>query len=882
MRKVPAVAVAAALVAVLSSVPARADVSLPGNQHIGDGESVTFTPKDPVTRTQMQANPTNFHLSQTTTITAVQLVNPVELDDRLQVFIDDMTTARAGTLSGSCDDGGTCIYTLTTPLTLNAGSHTIWPDGGCSTGGFAVPCLVSENDFGFDSVNLVSTQTATSRMYNRRQHLGDSNEANDDYGGKYYPDSKEGSPLSFTFNLDLARVLSEIRFYRLRDVNTAPLSYGYVSVDGTFMGNLTADGTPLILSTSVLLAAGNHTLEVTAGQSTGADQDDASWDDVVLIIVNNPATTPGEFNAVDVGGDAGTGQLRTKIAGSAFDVDLVAVTSGAQFAAYTGTVSVELLDASTTTGTVTSGTNCDAGWTSVATLAAGVTFAAADAGRKTVSLTYADALKDARLRITDSALGVTGCSTDNFAVRPDTLASVSVTHDDSRTAGTTESLQTSGITATSNPVHRAGQKFTIQATAYNAASVVTPTYSGSPTLLASASVPGMGSTVGSLSMTGAWTATGGTLRNDTVAYSEVGAVTARLVDTDYAVVDADDSTDAERWIGPVYFDIGRFIPDHFTFAPLVDAEFSVGCTSGGFGFTYIGQRFDFAAQPSALVTAVAFGGTSTLNYDGTLYKIPIIDAVPGPGHLDQAATTYAALAHASFDQTAIPNPNNTFVNQGLGVSLYTVAPSGGYRFTRGAPEGPFDADIAIAVTLTDSDGVTLEPSPAGFGELNVGDGIPFGNGTTTSDDFREMRFGRLAIDNAHGSEKLALPVPLRVEYWETTGGAGFVRNLLDSCTSLAVGDFALSGDLGGPPDPPADTSVFSLSAFLSGLATLTLSAPGDPGQATISASLAATGKEYLQAYNPIGGNYDADPTAIATFGIASNNPRRVYQREVIR
>src|SRR5207302_640097 len=113
------------------------------------------------------------------------------------------------------------------------------------------------------------------------------------------------SPLSFTFTTDLTRILSEVRFYRLRDVNASALTYASVSVDGAFVGNLTGDGGPFILSPSLLVASGSHTLSVSAGLATVADEDDISWDDIVLLFVNNPATTPGQFNAVDVGGNAG-------------------------------------------------------------------------------------------------------------------------------------------------------------------------------------------------------------------------------------------------------------------------------------------------------------------------------------------------------------------------------------------------------------------------------------------------------------------------------------------------------------------------------------------------------------------------------------------------
>ena len=54
----------------------------------------------------------------------------------------------------------------------------------------------------------------------------------------------------------------------------------------------------------------------------------------------------------------------------------------------------------------------------------------------------------------------------------------------------------------------------------------------------------------------------------------------------------------------------------------------------------------------------------------------------------------------------------------------------------------------------------------------------------------EIRYGRLRLSNALGSERLALPVSMRAEYWN---GTGFVVNALDSCTTLPRSSIAMSG-----------------------------------------------------------------------------------------
>lgn len=828
--------VAALLGLALLAGPASADILLQGSQHIGDRESAgsSFDPDDPVSRQQMQAKPSHFHLSQAVVITAVRLENADDLDGRLRVFIDNMSTALPGTLSGN-------TYTLTSPLPLGAGVHTIWPDGGCSAGGFALPCVFGgENDFGFSAIRLVSSQITFSRAFTRRTHLGVDSEGDDDYLGSWYPDAGDGNTRSFAFTVEASRSLTEIRFYGMRDIS-ASSSGPRVRIDGTLVGTVGANGDPPPLTPNLALAAGPHTLTVEVGQHGNGSNDDVSWDDIVLVMINNPSTTPGQFNAVDPGADAAAGAITTKVAGTPFTLDLAAVTGGAQFTAYTGTLAVELVDASNAAG------SC-ATWPAVANVG-NVTFTAADNGRRTATFSYAEALPDARVRMTDSALVLSSCSVDNFAIRPHTFGNLVVSHADAATAGTTEALDTTApFSAATTPVHRAGRPFTVQATAYNSAGAVTQNYAGEPTITATASL--LGSVAGTAAASG-WTyPSAGSVRSDSVTYDEAGAAQLALVDSSFAAVDADDTDAATRATTAVSFAVGRFIPDHFTFQSVTDGELAPACAGGA--FTYVGQAFGFATGnvPSARITAVAFGGTATRNYtDPGLYRLVL--------HASGSALPVSAYAAAAgtFDTSVIPDPDNSLVNEGNGKSLLTlVPPAGGYRFARGAPELPFDAEITITPSVTDLDGVTFEAAnPGRFGDPATG-GIAF------TGDANLMRFGRVVVQNAHGSERRSLAVPLRAEFWNN----GFQANGLDSCTALALSDVTLTTALATTP---------SLSGW-----TLTLSAPNAPGQVTIDLNAPL----WLRTDDADADTtYDDNPRGVATFGLANDRQRRIYQREVV-
>ena len=846
-----------ALVALLALWPgaAAADVLLSGFQHVGDGSDNLLEPSDPVTRAQMRSNPSYFYLSQTTVVTAIQINEPEQLDGQLQVFIDDMTTPLAGTTSGSCDDGGTCTYTLTTPLTLAAGTHTIFPDGGCSlASGFPTTCLagVGENDFGISSITLVSAQITLSRTFNRRTHLGDNNDGNNDYGGQYYPDANEGLSKSFSFSLETSRVVTEVRVHRLRDVSASAASFAAVAIDGTSTGTLAANGDPYSLAANTTLAAGAHTLTVTVGVASGNDEDDISWDDIVLVMINNPATAPGLFNAVDVGDDAATGSITTKVAGAGVTVDLVALSGATPFTGYTGTLYYEIVDASSASG------SC-ATWPAMAS--GSVLFSAADNGRKTVTIPYATLLTNARIRLYDAALALTSCSADNFAIRPYELAGIVVSHADSATPGTTENLATSGFSASTQPVHKAGRYFTIQATAYNSAGTVMTAYAGSPTLTAVASV--LGSNVGTAGASG-WTyPSAGTLRSDAAYYNEAGAVRLRLEDTTFAAIDADDPTTTGLALTSANFEVGRFIPDHFAFNETTPAQFVTQCVAGG--FTYVGQAFTFSSTPAAQVVAVSSGGTTTTNYDGPLYKIT---QAAGGGALPKSTYSVSPATPVLYT-AAVADPDNTFLNQGNGVSLFTLIPqAGGYYFPKSpsGPVNPFNAQVVIALTFSEGDGVGFDATdPGSFGV--AGTGIPFTAGN-------EFRFGRLVIDSNHTSEYNPLTIPLRAEYF----AGGFRTNTADNCTALALSDLLLGGNLAGPPDPPADPAV-SLGALSNGRWDFVIAAPNTPGQITIEAVLG--GMTPPAPWLGVGPTWSDNPRGVATFGLSNDRDLRIFQREVI-
>jgi hypothetical protein len=856
MRQTLARVAALALLAV--ALLARADVELSGFFHTGDEDNKTeFTPLDPVECNKYRSNPSTFDLTEAATITGVTLHNAIDLQNAV-ITVDIDGVQRSAVSCTACDlcEGTTSCGDVTIDLlpdvSLSAGVHTlavIDPSGSSSN------CL-SSNDFGWSKMTLLSTATSTSVMLNQRRHIGDSIDSDDDYdtndnANPFYPDSIDAAAVTQAFTLSTARRLTEVSLYKLRDLDVNDAG---IEVDGTFLGNLADtddpyEDNPTTVSTGFLLASGTHTVTVQTGNLAVTSLDDFSWDDIILrFAATTAAGTAGFFNAVDVGGNVLTGAIQTKIAGGAFTLDLYALDGfgAGQNTTYAGAATVEVLNASNSSGT-TDAYGCNSSWSSAQSLGS-VIFVG---GKAQVSGTFLNAgLQEARIRVTDSATSASGCSIDNFAIRPASL-SVAPSHATESTAGTTTALTnaaTSGL-----PRHRAGAPFTIVATGVTAGGTAVSSYDGSPTA-ATPVVLAPATVAGSLTL-GSWgAASGGARRTDTVTYSEVGAVTIALEDTSWANVDADDSAAAQRTVtGSV--STGRFVPDHFK---VTDGTLSPACAADG--FSYLGSALTWATAAVTLTAENALATpTTTQNYAGALETLP--DTLAQPTY---AAYDDPALAGTpTLNTTGIAVP--TIGAASAGVATLTL-PS--LAFTRSLVAA-FSAEIAVTLpTFADGDDIAPSESPIVIGSATAGGGIAFTGGA------KSQRFGRLYFEPRYGSERLPMDVPLRAEYFD---GVSFMPNTADAfCTTLTTGNVTLAA-LGG------QTHVVNANG--NGRWTVTLSAPNVSGQAGLSIDVAAPGATVpyplLSADADGNGTYAEDPATTVTFGLHTQDDKRIYQREVV-
>jgi hypothetical protein len=564
---------------------------------------------------------------------------------------------------------------------------------------------------------------------------------------------------------------------------------------------------------------------------------------------------PAAMNAVDVGASATSGKIGTKTAGVSFTLDLYALNSS-KSAVDTANASAILVDllANTATGVSLDANNCPTSFTSLAvgtfTFASGKVAAAAIGA-------VSNAWRDVRVRMrypSTGAASVTACSSDNFAIKPATLA-VQASDATASTAGTARILNVASAPGT--PVHRAGQPFTLSVTAYNGAATpaVASNYAGTPAV-ATATAISPATSSGSL-VAGSFSASAGTATSSTATYSEAGSASVVLQDTTFASVDAGDGTAAScagYYVCSAATTIGRFVPDHFAISASAPGA---ACN----GFTYFGQDF----STPFVITAQNAANATTQNYSGTLARL-------------------ALTSWSGFVFTASGNPSGSTLSSGATAptgswALGVASVGAGQNLSAPATPSP-PASVSILAQPVDSDGVTTAAA------------------TPITSSAATLYQGRARMQNAIGPETLDLPVPFRVEYWQSAI-AGWQLNSADTCTpatvAIASGTLAASStcvrDSGSPGASGAGcagTPTIANHRFLEGGVSgtdaggvagfagnfnLWLKGPGagNLGFVTLTASVPA----WLQYnWSGVAGN----PSAIATFGMNRGGPV-IYRTE---
>jgi len=535
---------------------------------------------------------------------------------------------------------------------------------------------------------------------------------------------------------------------------------------------------------------------------------------------------PSGFNAFEPATPAGSvnGVIYTKLAATAFNLDVVALKIGpAVETGFTGDVKVELADAS---GGAVCGARPVIG--SAQTLA----FAAADAGRKAATFTENNAWQNVTVRMSYPATGaptIVACSTDAFAIRPQTFI---------------VSANLGGATLA------AGLNFSMTASSgYN-------NYTGTPVLDTALMRDHNNNAIGIL-LGNFPAAVAGDAAGNSFQYHDVGTIsllTDAVSDGNFTGVDQPNDcvigSTANVLTGGKYGcevgsapagPFGRFYPHHFTYA----ATLAAACAGGG--FTYMDQP---NLGISLALQAMSAAETVTARYTAGYVPLGTFDITGDNGG---NAVNLARLT------PALP----AFVWNNGSYTVNTATSS----FARDvAPDGPYDNFALKANILTEPDGVNI-----------VGSNL---SNTT------RIRYGRIRMLNAYGSELLPLNLPLTVQHFN---GSGWSTNTLDTCTTLAASNLAYTfggnlaacetaGTLSGSA-PTFNLRLAAAGAGNNGTADMTLNlgvaaagntctSVGGPGPAATTAN-----RPWLQLPGGI------NPAARATFGVYQGNDTIIYQRE---
>jgi len=274
--------------------------------------------------------------------------------------------------------------------------------------------------------------------------------------------------------------------------------------------------------------------------------------------------------------------------------------------------------------------------------------------------------------------------------------------------------------------------------------------------------------------------------------------------------------------------------------------------------SYMGEKmqaqFDLSATDS--------NGNVTQNYQGAYAKLnPATAGNPLRfGAMDAAGPTYNLALDTSLAASG-------------GFSGGTATIVAPLSVTRGAsPNGPFNSvKIGIAPTTAETDGIQM-------GVYNLGVSSATNDRTSIMDGLVQattaVRYGRIKLGSAHGSELLPLPIPVTAQYWS---GANYVTHTNDSLTTFANTNVVFSNcqkNLSTGAAPPNNCKPVVVVAtppasvvFVSGVSSLKLNAPGTGNNG--SADLTINGLSYLPSN-----------TARATFGIYKNPKEFIYMREM--
>ena len=359
-------------------------------------------------------------------------------------------------------------------------------------------------------------------------------------------------------------------------------------------------------------------------------------------------------------------------------------------------------------------------------------------------------------------------------------------------------------------------------------------------------------------------------------YSEVGNVTFRATSSNYLGSGA--SITGRSTMDGTGNRVGRFKPKHFALlgapAPTLTNRAAIGACAAS-TFTYMNEGLSLAFSLEAQNAQNA----KTSNYTGAYAKLSTASLAPFNLGARSGGTDLTSRIDTGVAPSGSWSNGTLALTATTGIKRNNAGPN-----PQDNPDGPFTG-ILWGIAPNDND-----PDPGSGVQMNTldldVDGVG-GNDHKNLGVSTEVRFGRLRCQNALGSDKTALPMPMTAEYWN---GTAFTTNLLDSCTPIAPADIG-KGNFRGNLTAP-ELGAPTVTAISSGAGRITLPKPsgGDGnyvGALDVTFNVSGAGLPFLlgnwSAADPDSSAataYDDNPVCGASFGLYGSQPKQfIFFRE---
>jgi MSHA biogenesis protein MshQ len=232
------------------------------------------------------------------------------------------------------------------------------------------------------------------------------------------------------------------------------------------------------------------------------------------------------------------------------------------------------------------------------------------------------------------------------------------------------------------------------------------------------------------------------------------------------------------------------------------------------------------------------------------------------GAVDRASTGFPHYLTARISNSGMPAATcATALCFESGTAAVTVP----FMLSRSASAHVVYGAADIGIALADSDGARVEGLGATAGLCNnpsAADCYDLDADASAGNDrallgTTEFRHGRSHLDNAVGSELLALAMPIKLEYWD---GTRYVTSTVDDLSTLTL---ALGNYLG---NLASGETTLTAPVFANGVGQVGLSSPGAGNNGSVDATVTAP-------------SYLPGDTARGTFGVYKGNKAFIYLRE---